>query len=170
MLDKLPGLKKNMRKGGTSNFEQSLQAHFAMLAEKLLSSPAPAVSSEDLNTILLGLKVFNKGQLYSKILDWATNHNVEMAVADIKAWCSNYLREVNKQEEAACAEPIPIAVATLKGLIAKLPDAVPDDVLEKLYSTMPHLILRSFMQAGQTRAFCFSSSRATNLCKFSMQL
>ncbi len=83
---------------------------------------------------------------HTKLIDWATKHNAEMAQADFVAWMDNYMGKVAAQ---GYIEVIPTNAAHLKLILGKLALPLKDSAtLEKVHIALPRLLKRALLQAG----------------------
>ena len=147
IMEELPKLRAALRKGFLTPFLKPLRAHILDLGQAVLKAGEISMSSADLNALMHALKYFQGDAectvAHTKLIEWATKHNTKIVLADFGKWMKSYMETAAAQ---TYVEVIPVDMAHVKPLVAKLPVPVPDGVGKQLLTLMPMLLRRAFLE------------------------
>ena len=154
VLEKLPGLRKDMRKGASIVLEQLLIQKVMSLAQSILVTKDASLSSQDMQLLLrvleeVGAKKGSQSsqatqEMHAKLTTFATKHNANMVANDLKHHVQSYMQACQEQQYVEVIEFDAVLLGTLVKKVA-LPLAA--DLEKLLCDAVPMFMCRALLQA-----------------------
>ncbi|CAJ1332356.1 unnamed protein product, partial [Effrenium voratum] len=134
VLEALPALKPKLREGMVEGLQKRFLVLLRDVANSVLESSSPQISSEDLEVLLTALRKFSDrpGLLdkSAKLTEWASKHNSAMAINKLESLIQGYNEQCSKCD--AHASTINLDVKLLQQLLDRCPASLPETVTEML--------------------------------------
>ena len=148
LVDEIPNLREKTRVDTTKNLEKVTGAKLQEIGQSILTSKSVSVATSDVEALLKACACFSHmpgcKEIHVKLTTWTAKYVKILATTDLIAWCTEYTETARAQPYA---EPIPMDVKHLSGVLSKCPSPLPESLSVALSSVFPAVFERLFLQA-----------------------
>jgi hypothetical protein len=149
VLKLIPELKSKLRRGATADIERQLIQHTRAIVQILLQNEDIFVTSAQVEVCMAVLTAYKDeaGCLdqQSLLMNWATKHNVQMALTDLGLWCNDLISKCSDMRDSQ----VPMNIQSLKAIVLKLQRSDFDEELQTTVANCCYFILKQlFLQAS----------------------